>query len=133
MFTSFTVYSFLLVSLLLADAPEIGEVSPRPARSGESVVITGRNFGDDDGNGALWLGRCPAERGAPGGGTVHVSRRDLESWSNEQITFILPSWASGSLMVQPSRGPVSETATFEVADACRPPARLVPGRNRVAP
>ena len=117
--TSFIAHSSLLVSLLLADAPEIGEVSPRPARTGETVVIAGRNFGDDDGNGALWLGRCPSERGAPGGGTVHIPRRDLQSWSNEQISFILPSWASGSVMVQPSRGPVSEIATFEVAFAFR--------------
>lgn len=125
--------SFIFTSLLPANGPEIVDVSPRPAHTGEKVVIAGRNFGDDDGNGALWLGRCPSERGAPGGGTVHLPRRDIESWNNEQITFILPTWASGSLMVQPSRGPVSETATFEVADACQPRVKLIPGRNRVAP
>jgi hypothetical protein len=70
-------------------SPSITSVSPTTARAGDSITITGSNFGATQGSGQMWLGSKLA------GSYV--------SWSNTQIVATVASGAtSGSAQVKQS-------------------------------
>ena len=70
-------------------SPSITSISPTTARAGDSITITGTNFGSTQGSGQVWLGSKLA------GSYV--------SWSNTQIVATVASGAtSGSAQVKQS-------------------------------
>ena len=70
-------------------SPSISSISPSTARSGDSITITGTNFGSTQGSGQVWLGSKLA------GSYV--------SWSNTQIVATVASGAtSGTAQVKES-------------------------------
>jgi len=67
--------------------PGLSSVSPTTARAGDSITLTGTNFGATQGSGSVWLGNKLAG--------------SIVSWSNTQIVAIVASGAkSGSAQVQ---------------------------------
>jgi IPT/TIG domain-containing protein/beta-propeller repeat-containing protein len=70
-------------------SPSISSISPTTARAGDSITITGTNFGATQGTGQVWLGSKLAGSYA--------------SWSNTQIVATVASGAtSGSAQVKQS-------------------------------
>jgi hypothetical protein len=67
--------------------PNLTSVSPTTARAGDSITLTGTNFGATQGSGSVWLGNKLAG--------------SIVSWSDTQIVAIVASGAkSGSAQVQ---------------------------------
>jgi hypothetical protein len=68
-------------------APSLTSVSPTTARAGDSITLTGTNFGASQGTGSVWLGSKLAG--------------SIVSWSNTQIVATVASGAvTGNAIVQ---------------------------------
>jgi hypothetical protein len=80
--------------------PNLTSVSPTTARAGDSITLTGTNFGATQGSGSVWLGNKLAG--------------SIVSWSDTQIVAIVASGAkSGSAQVQQG-GAWSNSIAFTV-------------------
>jgi hypothetical protein len=81
-------------------SPTLTSVSPTTARAGDSITLTGTNFGASQGSGSVWLGSKLAG--------------SIVSWSNTQIVATVASGAiTGSAQVQQG-GVWSNAITFTV-------------------
>jgi hypothetical protein len=80
--------------------PTLSSVSPTTARAGDSITLTGTNFGASQGSGSVWLGNKLAG--------------SIVSWTDTQIVAVVASGAkSGSAQVQQS-GVWSNSIAFAV-------------------
>jgi hypothetical protein len=67
--------------------PEIASVSPATASAGQVVTVTGTNFGATQGSGYITFGDDGTNWGAP----PDLATFSLGSWSDDKITFTVPS------------------------------------------
>jgi predicted alpha-1,2-mannosidase len=103
--------------------PVIASLDPNTANAGDTVTIHGGGFGASQGNGYVAFSDNNIDWGPPGNlATFHV-----DSWSDTQITFTVPtpSGASGQWHVAPGStamvtvvndaGQMSDTAALDIA------------------
>jgi hypothetical protein len=72
---------------LTISGPQITQVTPSPAYAGEQVTVTGAGFGASQGTSYLQLQDNGVSWGAPG----NAAPFQVDSWSNTQITFTVPT------------------------------------------
>ncbi len=79
--------------------PEISGLSPSPAYAGEQVTVTGTNFGAGGTGSYVQFQDGGVSWGAPGNGATF----QIDSWSNTQIVFTVPtpSGTNGEWAVTP--------------------------------
>jgi hypothetical protein len=75
------------VSLLIVAAPEISSISPGQAGPGATITLNGQNFGPQQNNGYVQFSDNGVNWGAPGDAATF----NITSWSDTQITFLLPT------------------------------------------
>ena len=90
-----------------AVAPVIQSLSPTTAAPGATIVINGKNFGNQAGTGYVHFADNGVNWGAPG----NVARFQLQNWSDTQITFLVPVKDSGGNQITPGT-----TATVTVTN-----------------
>lgn len=74
------------VNLQILDTPVITSLSPTRAAPGDTVVINGQNFGVSQGAGYVLF----ADAGVNWGGPGDIAAFKILSWSDKQITFMVP-------------------------------------------
>jgi hypothetical protein len=99
----------ILWPIVLETVPQISSISPSPRGPGQSVTVYGSNFGATRGNGYLKFSNGNVSWGAPG----NQAAFQVISWSNTQITFMVPepSGPSNEWAIQ-----ADSTATITVTD-----------------
>jgi len=123
-----TARSWMLVALAMQGATpalHASGVSPSPALPGWQVAITGTGFGSSQGNGYVYL--TDISNGVNWGAPGNAAAFTIDSWSNTQIVFTVPtpSGAYGEWRVNPgddvqvtvhtSSGQTSNTVNLGIA------------------
>ena len=90
----------------VAPAPSITAASPSSTPPGNTVTLTGQNFGTSQGSSYLTLVQGNTSWGAPYDG----AKLTISSWSDGSITFQLPP-DSGSFPLTPGTATVTVTVS----------------------
>ena len=114
-------------------APVINSLSAKQAPPGTVVTITGSYFGAAQGAGYIRLEDNNVSSGAPGdSGTIQI-----DSWSDSQITFLIPGAAatrvgtSATITIANSTGLVSNPETILITTNVKWPATASTGNQQI--
>jgi len=101
--------------------PVITSVSPGTASAGQVVTVSGANFGATQGSGYLTFSDDGTNWGAP----PDTATFSLDSWSDDKITFTVPTPSAGGVWhVDPGS---TATVTVTTANGTSSPATLAIG------
>ncbi len=95
-------------TIFLREVPVIDSVNPTTAGPGDTIVVSGQNFGAQQGSGYVLFSDAGTNWGQPGDlATFH-----LLSWSDTQITFLIPTTDARGYQITPGT-----TATVTVTNS----------------
>jgi hypothetical protein len=92
--------------------PVITAISPANPAPGDTVTLTGQNFGANHGSSYLTLAQGGVSWGAP----YDYAKLNITNWSDTSITFQLPS-NSGSFPLQPGSATVTVTVSGQTSNS----------------
>ncbi len=85
------------------NSPKISSVYPTRGSTGNTVIITGENFGEDQKEATIAFGE------------IQTAKSDIKGWSNSNITVLVPADAStGKIQVNTANGSAISTELFEI-------------------
>jgi len=119
-----------VVSLVITGVPVISRVSVSQAAPGTTVILTGRNFCAQQGNGYVQVSNNQATWGNPGAPGL-----TLVSWSDDQIVFTFPRGTTCGMQAQISvtnaAGLTSNNETVLVTSGAVFPVSLDSGQTNI--